>query len=100
MSVDAVAVGLTVAAAPAITLYWILFTFQARPWWRNSVGRAHFGLVGGLAMLIDISIAYHWLGDNYALRDAVRLFVYGWISASCWLTLGAWFYERRKSRQS
>ena len=46
MSVDAVAVGLTVAAAPAITLYWVLFTFKARPWWRNSVGRAHFGLVG------------------------------------------------------
>lgn len=100
MSADFAAVALVLIASPAITLYWVLFTFQARPWWATPVGRAHFGLVGGLAMLIDISLAYNWLGDDYALRDVVRLFVYAWITASCWLSLGAWFYERRQARKA
>ncbi len=30
----------------------------------------------GLAFLIDISLAYKAFGDNYALRDVVRLSVY------------------------
>jgi hypothetical protein len=96
MTADTAAVGLVLLAAPAITLYAPLFTFNA-PWWRSPVGRAHFATTWGLMLLIDISLAYQWLGDDYALRDVVRLTVFALIAAACWLSLGAWFYERRKA---
>lgn len=98
MSADLAAVALIVLASPAITLYALLFTFHA-PWWRTPVGRAHFAMTWGLMLLVDISLAYKAFGDDYVLRDAVRLTVYSLIVAGCWLSLGAWFYERRRARR-
>ena len=52
-----------------------------------------------LALLIDISLTYQFLGDDYALRDVVRLTVFALIAAGAWLKLGALIYEHRQQRR-
>ena len=93
MSADTVAVILVLAAAPAATLYPILYAF--RPWHRSLIGRALMTHSVGLALLIDISLLYKAFGDNYPLRDAVRLTVYSLILAGSWLQLIALLKSRR-----
>lgn len=92
---DTIAVLLIVAAAPAQTAFVILYGVGS-PWWRSVVGRALFTKALALALLIDISVAYHFLGDNYALREVVRLSVFALIAIGTWLQLGALIYERRR----
>lgn len=94
MSVDDVAVLLILAAAPPQTAFAIIYGLGS-PWWRSPVGRALFTKALGLALLIDISLIYHWLGDNYALRDVVRLTVYSVIVVGAWLQFGALIHEKR-----
>jgi hypothetical protein len=99
MNADLIALLLVLAAAPAITAFALWYGLTA-PWYRSAAGRALFVSSTGLAMLIDISLLYKWLGDDYWLRDAVRLFVYAWIAAGAWLKLGALAHERRKARRA
>lgn len=90
MTADTAAILLIVAAAPAATLFPICFAYISRGiWWRNPAGRALMTSSTGLALLIDISLAYQWLGDDYALRDVVRLTVFGVIAAGAWQKLYA-----------
>ena len=65
----------------------------AQRWYYDRVGPA-------LALLIDISLVYQFLGDDYALRDVVRLTVFALIAAGAWLKLGALLYEHRQQRQA
>lgn len=92
---DTVALLLILAAAPAQTLF-VIFYGIGSPWWRSVVGRALFTKSLGLALLIDISLLYNWLGDDYALREVVRLGVFTLIAVGAWLQLGALIYERRR----
>jgi hypothetical protein len=90
MTADTAAVVLILIAAPAATLFPFCFAWISRGiWWRNPAGRALMTSSTGLALLIDISLVYQWLGDDYALRDVVRLTVFGVIAAGAWQKLYA-----------
>lgn len=96
MSADTLAVVLVVLAAPAATAFPFAYAYVARGvWWRTPTGRALMTSSTALALLIDISLAYQAFGDDYALRDAVRLTVYALIVLGAWLKLGALIYEAR-----
>ena len=96
MSADTLAVVLVVLAAPPATLFPPFYAWISRNrWWRNPTGRALMASSTGLALLIDISLAYQFLGDDYALRDVVRLTVYTVIVAGAWLKFGALIHEWR-----
>lgn len=100
MTADHAAVILVLAAAPAATAVPVLYAWRARRnWFRTVLGWALMTSSTGLALLVDISLLYQWLGDNYALRDVVRLSVYSLIVAGAWLTLGAMAYEWRVSKR-
>lgn len=94
MSADTAAIILIALAAPAATLFPFCFAYISRGvWWRNPAGRALMTSSTGLALLIDISLAYQWLGDDYFLRDAVRLTVFTIIAAGAWQKLYALLQE-------
>ena len=77
MNADLIALILVVLMAPPATLFPILYAF--RPWYQSLIGRALMTHSVGLALLIDISLLYKAFGDDYFLRDAVRLTVYALI---------------------
>lgn len=94
MNADTLAVTLVLIAAPAATLFPFCFGWISRGiWWRNPAGRALMTSSTALALLIDISLLYQWLGDDYALRDVVRLSVYTLIAAGAWQKLYALLRE-------
>lgn len=98
MTADTAAILLVLAAAPAATLFPLLYGFTVR-WWTFWIGRALMVSSTGLGLLIDISLIYQWLGDNYALRDVVRLTVYAFICAGAWLKLTALVIEKTHKRR-
>lgn len=101
MSAETAAVALIIIAAPAATLFPFVYGWVARGvWWHNPTGRALMASSVGLALLIDIALIYKAFGDDYALRDAVRLSVYALIALGAWLKLGALLYEWAKSRET
>jgi hypothetical protein len=81
---DVVALVLVAGIAPPATLFAIIYGLTV-PWWQTLIGRAMLVSSAGLALLVDISLLYQWLGDDYAQRDTVRLAVFGLVF------LGAWF---------
>lgn len=90
---DMAAVAILCLTAPAITLFSILYGLLS-PWYRSLMGRALFVSSSGLALLVDISLVYQFLGDDYALRDAVRLSVFSYICLGAWLKLTALVSEK------
>lgn len=97
MSADTAAVLIVLAAAPPATAFPLLYGLT-RPWWRSLVGWWVLTATVGLGLLVDISLAYKWLGDEYALRDVVRLTVYSLICAGSWMSLVTFLIERRRGR--
>lgn len=96
MSADTLAVVLVVLAAPPATLFPPFYAWISRNrWWRNPTGRALMTSSTALALLIDISLAYQAFGDDYVLRDVVRLTVFALIALGAWLKFGALIYEWR-----
>lgn len=98
MTADTAAVLLVLLAAPPATAFPIAYGFTAK-WWKSSVGWGLLMSSSGLALLIDISLLYNWLGDDYYLRDVVRLSVYSAIVAGCWLTFFGWLNTRLHLRR-
>lgn len=100
MSADTVSLLLIVVAAPPLTMFVPYYAWVARGlWWRNPAGRALMVSTSGLALLVDISLLYAVFGDDYPLRDVVRLTVYAWIALGSWLKFGALVYESRHRRR-
>ncbi len=100
MNADLAAVILVLIAAPPATLFPLAYAWIARGvWWRTPAGRALMTSSTALALLIDISLLYQWLGDDYALRDAVRLTVYALVALGAWLKLGALLLESWRGRK-
>lgn len=99
MSADTAAILLVLAIAPAQTAFIVIYGFWS-PWWRTLVGRALFTKALGLALLVDIALIYQWLGDDYYLRDVVRLSVYSLIALGAWLQLWALLYEKWQARRN
>lgn len=98
MSADVAAVILILAAAPPATLFPIVYGFTA-PWWKTLIGRALLTKAIGLALLIDISLIYKFLGDEYFLRDVVRLSVYALITVGTWMQFSALLVEKYHARK-
>lgn len=98
MSVDTIAVLIIIAMAPAWTALPILVAFTT-PWWRTLLGRALMVSTLGTGLLVDISLLYQWLGDDYFLRDVVRLSVYGLICVGGWLMLLAFVRTKIRARR-
>jgi hypothetical protein len=99
MTADDLAVLMVIAMAPAATAFPIVYGLTS-PWWRSLVGRALMTKAVGLALLIDISIAYEFLGDDYAARNAVRFTVFGFILTGVWLQFFALLREKWKARKA
>lgn len=99
MSPDTAAVLLVVSAAPPATLFPLIYGFTVR-WWTFPIGRALMVSSTALGLLVDISLAYQWLGDDYYLRDVVRLTVFSLISLGAWLKLVAILLEKRRGRRA
>ena len=98
MNADDLALYMVFAMAPAATAFPLLYGLTS-PWWRSLVGRALMTKAVGLALLIDISIVYQFLGDDYAARNAVRFAVFGFILAGVWLQFFALLREKWKARR-
>lgn len=98
MTVDNVVIALIVIAAPAQTAFILLYGLGS-PWWRSLIGRALFTKALGLAAIVDLSLAYHWFGDNYFLRDPVRIGVFVVIAVGAWLQLTAFVKQRLERRR-
>jgi hypothetical protein len=96
-STDVAALALVLVAAPAQTLFAIIYGLWS-PWWRSLIGRALFTKAIALALLIDISLLYQWLGDDYYLRDAVRICVFLLIAVGSWMQLVALLKEKYQGR--
>lgn len=90
---DVTAMLLVIGMAPAITLFALGYTFLS-PWWRSMQGWALWQSSTGLALLVDISLLYKWLGDSYWLRPVVLLAVYSWIFLGAYLKLIAFAREK------
>lgn len=95
---DGAAVALILVTAPAQTAFVLVYGLTS-PWWQSLVGRALFTKALGLALLIDLSLAYQLLGDDYWLRDAVRLSIYSLIAVGAYLQLAALVQEKFASRR-
>jgi len=87
---------LLLLAAPAATLYPAVLVATTR-WHQSLIGRALLTKAVGLALLIDLSLAYRVLGADYQGRDAARLTVFGLITIGVWMQLYALL--RNKVRQ-
>jgi hypothetical protein len=98
MSADVIAVILVAATAPPATLFALIYGFTS-PWWRTAIGRALLVSSTALALLVDISLLYQAFGDNYALRDAVRLTVFSLVCAGAWMKFGALVVEKVRARR-
>lgn len=73
-------------AAPPATLFPILYAAWF-PFWKNTLGRALMTKAVGVALLMDLAVAYFLFGDDYALREAARVMTYGLIAAGLWWQL-------------
>ena len=93
MTVDQVSLLLLIIAAPAATLFPILYMLTA-PWWQTWVGRALVVSKIGLAVLVDASLAFHYLGPAYPHRAEVTLTAFALIVVGTWLYLGALVREQ------
>src|SRR5690242_7181820 len=98
MTADTAAVLLVLSAAPPATLFPLIYGFTVR-WWTFPIGRALMVSSSALGLLVDISLLYNWLGDDYALRDVVRLTVFALISAGAWLKLVAILLEKTRGKR-
>jgi hypothetical protein len=89
----------TVAAiAPFATAFAALY-FWTVPWWQTLIGRAMLASSAGLALLVDISLLYQWLGDNYQQRDIVRLAVFFTVLIGAVFKLQALALEKYRARR-
>lgn len=100
MSAETLAVTLIMVSAFPLNAFPICLAYLSRGvWWRTSAGLALMVSTTGLAALVDITIAYKFLGDDYPYRDLVRNTVYAWIALGAWLKFGALLYESWRGRR-
>jgi len=98
MTADNAAYVLLIASAPPATLFPLLYGFTL-PWYASLIGRALMISSVGLALLVDISLAYRILGAEYQARDFVRISVFSLITIGSYLQLWALIRERQANRR-
>lgn len=82
-------------AAPGQTLFVLLYGVRA-PWYRSPTGRAIFTKAVSLALILDLSIAAHYVDQ---LPSWVGPVVLGITAVGVYLQLGALLHEWRLGRQ-
>lgn len=80
-------------AAPGQTLFVLLYGFGS-PWWRSPTGRAIFTKGVSLALILDLSVAAHYLEH---LPPWVGPVVLGLTAVGVYMQLGALLHERRRA---
>lgn len=93
-SADNWAYALVLLAVVPANLFPLLYGTSVT-WWRSFTGRALMTSAIGMALLIDISVLYRFLGEDYPFRDTIRLTVYALVVAGSWMKLGAFLVQRR-----
>lgn len=93
MSADTAATLLIALAGVAYTLFVVLYAATVR-WWDSLAAIALMISSSGLMLLINISLLYQWLGDDYYLREVVRLTVFFWIGVGGWVKLVALVWSK------
>lgn len=76
---DLLAVIIIGCAAPPATGFVLLYAFTVR-WWTFWIGRALFISTTGMTALIDLSLLFNWLGNDYPGRDIVRNTVFFYVA--------------------
>lgn len=84
MTSDTAAFLLLCVAAIPCTLFPLVFGLTS-PWYRSLIGRALLVKSVGLAMLVDISLAYRIFGAEYQGRDVIRIGVFALITVGAWM---------------
>lgn len=100
MTADEIAHVLILAGAIPASIYWVLFVFLTPGWWKRSVGRALGIKATALMLLLNVSAAYQLFGNDYPLRDIVRITVFLLVVVGLWLQCGAIIHERFKARRN
>lgn len=86
MTTDEAWLWLLYAAAPAATLFPLLYT--ATRWWKRTTGWAIWLSKVGLAILVDSALLLHVVGlENYQYRSQVLMIGFVFITAGTWLYL-------------
>lgn len=98
MNAETISFWLLVFAAPPASLF-VLTYGTTQPWYRSWVGWALVVFSGGLALLLDISLAYRIFGADYRARDALRLTVFSMVGVGSWLMLFALCRELIQARR-
>jgi hypothetical protein len=97
MTADDIRFALVAFAVLPATGFTLVYGLRS-PWYRSLLGRALFTHALGMALLIDISVAYKMFGDDYPGRDVVSISVYAVIIAGTWAQFIALLRERRHGR--
>lgn len=95
---ETVALITIITIAPFATAFALVY-FWTVPWWATLIGRAMLASSAGLALLVDISLLYQWLGDDYSLRDMVRLSVFFTVLIGAVFKLAALVLEKYRARR-
>lgn len=80
MSADLIRLLLVLAMVPFVTANLFLYGLGS-PWYKSRIGWWLFCDVLGLMLLVDITVAYKFFGDNYSARDIVSITVFAIILA-------------------
>jgi len=95
---DKIAVALVVGMTVPATCFPLLYLTFYR-WYAQPIGRALMTKAIGLALLVDISVAYMVLGDDYPGREYVRLVVYSLILVGLWYQFIVFLRIKRDTRR-
>ncbi len=71
---------------PAVNIFWLLYAWTA-PWWKSWSGCAVIISTLGLAALVDASVLFRLLGDDYPGRQQIVLVAFGVITVGTYLYL-------------
>ena len=96
---DKIALALLVGIAVVYTWFAVRYTILS-PWWRSRIGRALVVSSWGMALLVNISLLYQFFGDDYALRDVVRLTVFSLVFLGGAGKVYAFEVERHRKRHN
>lgn len=89
---------LVYVAVPGATLFPILYMWAA-PWSKSTVGRAIVTSKIGLALLVDLSLVYRFLGPDYPGHDQAVLAAFALIVVGTYLYLLALVREQLGKRR-
>lgn len=98
MTFDHIATLLVVVAAVPANLFPLAYGLGS-PWYRSPLGRALMTQSTGIALLIDVTMLRYVLGD-YPGRDAIRIAIYGLVTAGLYLQFVALLKTQRTRRRT